>query len=230
MSLKFGRIALAGGIAIWVNGGLLLVLLLLNRPPKTLSPPAPPPDFTAPLLLREAVAAAAAPAPATSPARPRPPEPSPRPMPPHPVFAKPALEPLAVLPAPADPLPQAVVVASQPAVAAPDSPDPAAEPAADDDIPDAEGIDRPPRELGRTKPRYPAAARQLGQEGEVTLKLLINARGEVEQIRVLDVVGHHSFERAVLAVARQWRFSPPLHRGRPVRVWAVKTVKFQLEE
>lgn len=228
MNLKSGRIALAAGIAICVNGGLLLVLFLLNRPFQNLSSPDPVLDLTPPVLLSEPLEAPVSPL--SPPKPPRLPEPKHQsPMEPTLVFEEPTLAPLETIPVPAVPIPQATVVSSQQVVTPPKPPTAQTEPATDE-ILDAEGIDSPPRGESQVRPRYPAVARHLGREGEVKLKLLINGRGRVEQIQVLDVIGHRSFERAVLAVARQWRFSPPLHQGRPVRVWALKKVKFQLKD
>jgi len=93
----------------------------------------------------------------------------------------------------------------------------------------AEEVDEPPRDLAIRHPVYPSFARRRGLEGHVTVKLLIDEEGRVQQANVLEVKGHPGFRRAVLRVASSWRFTPPRHRGRRVRVWAVKTVRFDLE-
>jgi outer membrane biosynthesis protein TonB len=48
-------------------------------------------------------------------------------------------------------------------------------------------------------------------------------------VEVIEVKGHAGFRQAVLRVVNLWRFTPPRHRGRRVKVWAVKTVRFNLE-
>jgi protein TonB len=88
--------------------------------------------------------------------------------------------------------------------------------------------DYPPHELTRLSPRYPEAARQQGIEGTVVVHLLIDEAGSIEAMQPVEVTGHPSFRAAVLAMADQWRFSPPSHQGRPVKIWATKTVEFRL--
>jgi protein TonB len=93
----------------------------------------------------------------------------------------------------------------------------------------SEEVDDPPRGLALRRPAYPASARRRGLEGFVTVKLLIDEEGRVQQVEVLEVEGHAGFRQAVTRVANLWRFTPPRHRGRRVRVWAVKKVRFDLE-
>ena len=93
----------------------------------------------------------------------------------------------------------------------------------------SEEVDEPPRDRAIRHPVYPASARRRGVEGRVTVKLLIDEEGRVQQADVIEVKGHAGFRQAVLRVASHWRFTPPRHRGRRVKVWAVKTVRFHLE-
>lgn len=92
-------------------------------------------------------------------------------------------------------------------------------------IPSADEVDQPPREpAGNAKPAYPAREQQLGIEGTVVVKLLIDESGRVEEVKFTS--GGEAFRRAVLAVARTWRFEPARHQGRPIKVWGVKEVSF----
>lgn len=93
----------------------------------------------------------------------------------------------------------------------------------------ADEVDEPPRDLAIRHPVYPASARRRGLEGRVTVKLLINEEGCVQRAEIIETIGHAGFRNAVLRVAKQWKFTPPRHQGRRVRVWAVKTVRFRLE-
>lgn len=93
----------------------------------------------------------------------------------------------------------------------------------------SEEVDEPPREIATRCPIYPSFARRRGLEGHVTVKLLIDEEGHVREVEVIELKGHAEFRRAVLKVAKRWRFTPPRHRGRRVRVWAVKTVRFDLK-
>lgn len=94
---------------------------------------------------------------------------------------------------------------------------------------DSDQVDQPPRELPQNpQPEYPSVAQRRGIEGSVTVKLLIDEAGHVQQIRVLQVRGHSSFEEAVQAVLPRWRFEPAVHQGRRVPVWGVKTIGFEV--
>ena len=66
--------------------------------------------------------------------------------------------------------------------------------------------------------------KQLGIEGTVVLRLLIDERGRVADVEVIS--GGMAFRHAVLQVARTWRFEPARHQGRATKVWGVKEVSF----
>jgi protein TonB len=93
---------------------------------------------------------------------------------------------------------------------------------------DADLADALPREVTNLPPRYPEIARRRGIEGHVTIKLLIDAAGKVEEADVLEVFGHSSFEQAVRRMVSRWQFTAPTYNGKPTRVWAVKTIRFRL--
>ncbi|MEX2186928.1 MAG: TonB family protein [Pirellulales bacterium] len=95
----------------------------------------------------------------------------------------------------------------------------------DESIRNADQVDQPPREpAGNAKPRYPAREQQLGIEGTVVVKLLIDERGRVENLEFIS--GGQAFRQAVREAARSWRFEPARHEGRAIKVWAPKEVTF----
>jgi len=94
----------------------------------------------------------------------------------------------------------------------------------------ADSVDEPPRERYVPPPRYPHEALTRGIEGEVVVKLLINERGVVKDVQVVQVTGDESFRDAVLDVARTWQFRPARDDGHPVAVWGIKRIRFVLEE
>lgn len=82
--------------------------------------------------------------------------------------------------------------------------------------------------FGNQKPNYPEMARRMGIEGSATLRILVNEKGQVEQIEVTQWKGHPSFGQAATATARAWRFAPPRYRGQPTKAWFTRTIAFQL--
>lgn len=82
--------------------------------------------------------------------------------------------------------------------------------------------------LHMVQPIYPPFELSKGIEGEVTVELLINKEGRVEDAWVLAAVGPKSFEYASLAAVRQFRFKPPIQNGEPVPMWIRFQVRFRL--
>lgn len=91
----------------------------------------------------------------------------------------------------------------------------------------ADKVDQPPHEaFGNAEPAYPIRERNLGIEGTVLVRLLIDEKGKVQDANVIR--GPEAFRKPVLAVVFDWEFTPAQHEGRPVKVWGVKEVQFRL--
>jgi len=96
-------------------------------------------------------------------------------------------------------------------------------------VPSETEVDEPPRQRpGNPRPAYPRRERLAGKEGSVTVKLLIDERGRVEAVEVLD--GAPAFVAAVRKVVDRFRFHPARHRGEAVKVWGTITFHFRLED
>lgn len=91
----------------------------------------------------------------------------------------------------------------------------------------AEQVDQPPRLKGRGTPEYPAGLKARRVAGKVTVRVLIDTFGRVNQVSVVDLTGHRAFGDAVTRAARSWRFVPARHRGQSVKVWARRTISFE---
>ncbi|MGQ3685827.1 MAG: TonB family protein [Candidatus Loosdrechtia sp.] len=111
-----------------------------------------------------------------------------------------------------------------------DAPEKAAEQSVVQGIMDVDAVDQPPRPRRIREPNYPADARRQGQQGFVTVRLLINQNGRIDQFEILDRQGPGTFERAVEEVVTAWQFEPARHNGVPVAVLAVQTLVFRLNE
>ncbi|MFW5966269.1 MAG: TonB-dependent receptor domain-containing protein [Persicimonas sp.] len=90
-------------------------------------------------------------------------------------------------------------------------------------------LTREPRLVEQTKAEYTEEAVEEGVEGEVVLRLLINADGEVEEAEVREGLGHGLDEAAVEA-AEQFVFEPAEIDGRPAPVTLDFAVEFTLPE
>ena len=84
-----------------------------------------------------------------------------------------------------------------------------------------------PQKIVDVKPVYPALARAAHVEGVVILDAVLGIDGRVDQVRVLRSVP--LLDQAAIDAVRQWRYTPTLLSGEPVRVLMTITINFKLE-
>jgi len=84
-----------------------------------------------------------------------------------------------------------------------------------------------PRVIYATEPEYTEDARKAGLQGTVVVNLFVAQDGTPENLRVDTPLGFGLDEKAIEAV-RQWRFSPRLMNGVPVRARTAVEVRFRL--
>ena len=92
-----------------------------------------------------------------------------------------------------------------------------------------ETVDQAPQPAARLELEYPAGAKREGVEGYVTVSLLIDDRGEVQRVRVLEADPEGVFEQAATRAARNWAFEPARYQGEAVKVWARQKIRFELD-
>jgi TonB family protein len=78
--------------------------------------------------------------------------------------------------------------------------------------------------LKMVHPVYPTNELINGVEGEVTLELLVNEDGSVENAWILSIIGPKSFEESSLKAVRQFLFQSPIRDGKP----APMSIRFQI--
>jgi TonB family protein len=90
-------------------------------------------------------------------------------------------------------------------------------------------VDVLPRKISANRPPpYPAGAFQRGEQGRVILEVLVNARGMVESLRVVESSGVDSLDEAALKAVREWRFEPGYRGGFPVEALVNVPVRFAI--
>jgi protein TonB len=82
--------------------------------------------------------------------------------------------------------------------------------------------------LHMVQPDYPPAELIAGVEADVTVEILVNEGGSVEDAWVLVADGPRSFEEASLEAVRQFIFKPPTQQGKPVPMWIRFQIRFRL--
>ena len=92
----------------------------------------------------------------------------------------------------------------------------------------SETVDIPPRAKDRIAPEYPTTARRKGIEGYVTLSLLINDSGHVEDIVIVESHPSGIFEQSAKDTVVQWSFAPGEYQGQPVSVRVTQVLRYSL--
>ena len=91
-------------------------------------------------------------------------------------------------------------------------------------------VDQPPTPVSNPAPPYPRRLLRRGKQGEVTVRMLVDAAGKVKKLEIVSVKGSPAFRGAVEKTVKSWRFRPGKHRGRKVSVWARKTIHFKVKK
>jgi protein TonB len=81
--------------------------------------------------------------------------------------------------------------------------------------------------LARPEPKYTEAARHVGVQGVVVLKVLLGVDGQIERIRVVRRLPYGLTENAMRA-ACEIKFKPALKNGQQVPMWASMEYGFSL--
>jgi periplasmic protein TonB len=80
----------------------------------------------------------------------------------------------------------------------------------------------------RVEPVYPPASRRAGEEGTVTVRVLVDANGRPGQVQLQSSSGHSRLDEAAVAAIRKWRFAPARRGAQAVPAWTTVKVTFQL--
>ena len=84
-----------------------------------------------------------------------------------------------------------------------------------------------PKLIHSVDPDFTNEARRAHHEGAVSIQLIVDSRGNPQDVHVVKHLGMGLDQKAVEAV-RQYRFSPAMYQGHPVAVQMVIQVNFHL--
>jgi protein TonB len=96
-----------------------------------------------------------------------------------------------------------------------------------DQIMSASSVDVKPSLVARPNVNYPEFAKRKNLTGYVVVNLLINEEGRVETSQILESNPPSIFDASALNSVRDWRFSPALYKGVPVKVWVRQKIRFE---
>lgn len=94
---------------------------------------------------------------------------------------------------------------------------------------DKDTVDTAPRVVKRSPIVYPELARRQGISGYVTMNVLINESGNVEDVEIVDSRPVEIFDLKADSTIRRWRFEPATYNGKKVKVWAMQKIVFKLD-
>jgi len=94
------------------------------------------------------------------------------------------------------------------------------------DIMNESSVDVKPQVVSRGPISYPQSAKKKNIKGYVVVNLLINEEGEVEVSQILESEPSSIFDSSVLHGVKEWRFSPAIYKGNPVKMWVKQKIRF----
>lgn len=83
--------------------------------------------------------------------------------------------------------------------------------------------------LRNPAPRYPLVARRNGEQGTVTLRVLVLRDGVPASVSVERTSGSGRLDNAALETVKSWRFVPARRGDTPVEAWVLVPIVFRLE-
>ena len=81
---------------------------------------------------------------------------------------------------------------------------------------------------GNPKPIYPKIAIRRGIEGDVSLRVMLTASGEVSSVTVEKPSGSELLDAAAVSAVKQWQFNPAMHQGEPAASVTTVPIEFKL--
>lgn len=90
-----------------------------------------------------------------------------------------------------------------------------------------------PRELKtsqRVEPAYPPSSRRLGEQGTVTLKVLVDEKGRPKDVVVGQSSGFPRLDQAAMEAVRRWRFVAATDGATPISTWTQVAITFRLTD
>jgi TonB family protein len=81
----------------------------------------------------------------------------------------------------------------------------------------------------QVKPRYPDSARRAGFQGTTLLKVHVLENGRVGEVLIEQSAGHRDLDTAAADAVKQWLFEAARMGERPIAVWVLLPVKFELQ-
>lgn len=83
--------------------------------------------------------------------------------------------------------------------------------------------------LTNPAPRYPLIARRNGEQGTVTLRVLVTRDGAPARVTIEQTSGSRHLDSAALETVKTWRFVPARKGDEAIEAWVIVPIVFRLE-
>jgi TonB family protein len=93
--------------------------------------------------------------------------------------------------------------------------------------------DSPPqidRSYPTPQPSYPQGAQLAGEQGDVTVDVLVSTSGKPRKIRINTSSGFADLDSAAVETVANWRFIPAVENGDTASAWTTVKLQFRLPQ
>lgn len=83
--------------------------------------------------------------------------------------------------------------------------------------------------LKSPEPEYPPLAKRMGEEGRVTLRVLVNEKGNPDQVKVQQTSGSPRLDEEARQAILRSQFKPHIENGKAIAVYTIVPITFHLD-
>ena len=83
--------------------------------------------------------------------------------------------------------------------------------------------------LKAPKPEYPPLSKRMGEEGRVTLHVLVNEKGHPDQVNVQQTSGSSRLDDEARQAILRSQFKPHIEDGKAIAVYTIVPITFHLD-
>ena len=83
--------------------------------------------------------------------------------------------------------------------------------------------------LHNPAPEYPAMSRRRGEQGRLTLRVVVNINGDAENVQLDKSSGFELLDKAAITAVKGWKFVPAKNNNQPVSGTVIVPVRFSLD-
>ena len=91
-------------------------------------------------------------------------------------------------------------------------------------------LHKKPRYIKQKSPVYPKRSWELGQQGTVVLRALINKKSQLVKLEIASSSKYKLLDDAAIAAVKEWRFKPEEYKGQVRKGWIKIPLRFVIED